>query len=173
MKGANRMQKSNHVFWSLLFILGLCGTCLGFVGSETFSTHGKAGSPVNIPLSITTDQVVAGINGELSYDPTYFGNPSLNAGTGASGFIALGNEMEAGKFRFVLYHDPTAGVSVFAPALMFRLEAASPLPSSGVQTLTYATAAASDADGNSLDAVSFSDVSVAFSTSTGNWTLYQ
>ena len=160
--------------WAPLLAWMVAAPCLGFVSTAPYTTSAMANRPVYIPVTITTDQeFIAGINGELVYDSSYFHSPSISTGAGSNGFIALGNETEAGHYRFVLYHDPTMPFSIGLPQLYFRLIVAD-TNASAETTLSYTGEAASDMQGEvSLPDVDFSDVIIRISNSVTDWILYE
>jgi hypothetical protein len=134
----------------------------------------SSGSAVMFQLDVDCAQEIAGVNGEIRYNSSYFGQPAVSAGSGAPGFTALGSEIEPGKFRFVLYRSPTAAVDAAKPVLTFSLTTKT-IPRNVSQTqVLYAFAAAAKPDGSSyLDSVSFSPVTIQFQAGASDWGLFR
>jgi hypothetical protein len=100
----------------------------------------RSGQVFSVPLTLqaTTGEMIAGINGQMQYDPAYFSAPKVQAGPGAIGFTALGNETAPGKVRFVVYADPTAILGLQdRPVMNVQLTAATNLPRDGRTTITF------------------------------------
>jgi len=144
------------------------------VSGQAVTVSARPGSQFYIPLILTADEAVAGVNGELTYDAAKFSAPELSASSYASGFVTLGNSPQPGKFRFVIYADPTALLTLGPPLIYVRLTAANVAPSQPSETISYTIAAASSPEGVSLSSVTFNDVTVQMlETGVKNWAIYQ
>lgn len=129
---------------------------------------------VTLPLQMSTTTTLAGINGQLNYDPARFTNPRVDLAGGSQGFIVLGNEVTPGQYRFVLYANPTAILQVFNPLLGFKLDTTAALPA-GTSVLSYTLEAASDPNGVSLPGVNFANASVTYvqpRNAVNEWSVY-
>ena len=148
--------------------------CWAGVSSPPVTVSVRPGLQLMIPLVLNSDQIVAGINGELTYDPAKFLNPVLLATAETAAFNVLGNSPQPGKFRFVVYADPTAALNLSAPIFYIQLQAANIVPLSPTETLTYTISAASSPTGISLDGVAFQPITVQMDqAAVRNWAIYQ
>ncbi len=131
------------------------------VTNDTYTALTKIGETLSLRFTLTSTNGVAGINGEVNYDPAVFSSPQVVEDIGMNGFTVLGNEMEPGKFRFVAYSNPVteaALVSPFDPAesqpvLTFEFNVANDTGLQGTQemiTFDNAISAASTTDGVSI-----------------------
>jgi hypothetical protein len=148
------------------------------VSTKAVTRDVKPGFAFIIPLDLTADQSVAGINGELSFDPAKFEDPRvLTTSDNALGFIVLGNSPQPGKFRFVVYADPTALLKTDVPIMGIYIKAKNVIPAQPTETLTYTIAAASTDTGESIantSTVIFNDVTVNFGQSgADDWAIYE
>jgi hypothetical protein len=142
--------------------------------AEVVPARRSPGNVVMIPLSLSCAQQVAGVNGEIRYNADYFGEPTVSAATGASGFTALGSEIEPGKFRFVLYKSPTAALDLTKPVLNLALVTKTIPHAVSSTQVTYALSAAAKPDGTSyLDDVRFSPVTIQFQSDASDWNLFR
>jgi hypothetical protein len=162
---------------------------LADVNSKQVVLSARSGRDFFVPMTVmgTAGEQIAGINGQMNFDPALFSAPELQVGPGALGFIGLGNESAPGKFRFVLYADPTQLVGQLTPVLYVKLTASGSLPADGQSTITFLNgpigsgdpdkageSAASSAEGVSLAGVQFSEIVVALDQSAaGDWLLYE
>lgn len=169
------MHKLSFTKSMLILLVMIAGVAAyASVTSDPVSGSAARGAYIVIPLKLNTTQTVGGINGELDYDVNFFSNPTIIAGPGASGFIALGNVTSPGKFRFVLYSDPTKPLNLKLDVAEFQFTVSSTLlPKSQIQHLTYSIAAASDTAANSLGAT-FKQVDIKLQGNAANaWALYE
>jgi hypothetical protein len=167
-------QSLRFLLSAIAATLILSATAMASVTSEPVTTHALSDAPIHIPLNLTSEQLVAGINGRFDFDPALFTNPTIEFSSGQYGFTVMGNEATPGQFLFLLYRDPTRELNLTLPVFYLRLEVVTPQGSSVFSTLTYPIAAASDPDGNSLDNVSFSDVTVNLNGSVAHdWLIYE
>lgn len=135
------------------------------ITSESPALSVSPGKNVLIPLQInaTEGELLAGINGQFNYDPAIFSEPDVAGGPGSSYFLALGNEVAPGQFRFVLYADPTRTLASNKVVLYFSLRAANPIPGGETSTVSFSDVAASTPDGVSLSTlttVNFQDIEI-------------
>lgn len=129
---------------------------------------------VTLPLQMSTTTTLAGINGQLNYDPARFTNPRVDLAAGSPGYIVLGNEVTPGQYRFVLYANPTGILQVFNPLIAFKLDTTAVLPA-GTSVLSYTLEAASDPNGVSLPDVNFANASVTYvqpRNAVADWLVY-
>ena len=147
----------------------------------------RQGDQIAIPFTLqtTTGETVAAISGQMNYNAALFYSPWIEAGPAAPGFVALGNLVGPGRFRFVIYRDPTAIVQQNAPAILFHLS--TPLDVYNANTtITFLNgpvdpndpdkvgeSAASSGQGVSLPNVSFAGVEVNYQNAAQDWFLYQ
>lgn len=146
----------------------------GPVTSDPVRTGAKAGTILGWELDADSDEAVAGLNGEISWDPALFSDPVVQRGSGALGFTLLSNQNDTGKLRFVLYADPTASLNLDAPVLYFSLRVADPVTQGQQATISYSIGAAARPDGTSfLSDVDLQPVTVRLiQTSVTDWSLY-
>lgn len=159
--------------WVLaLLVMSVGGLVMARVDSDAVNGSAAKGTTINFPLKLSTTQWVGGINGELTYDPTLFSAPSITEGPGAVGFIALGNLVSPGHFKFVLYSDPVTKINTSLAAAYFQMTVA-PTVSSKIGTLTYTSTGASDTGANSLGTL-FKPVTINLQANgINNWALYE
>ena len=175
-------------FAAALALASLTGTAVqADVASNPQTASAMIGTPVMIPFTLSSPGAVAGVNGELIYDTVYFENPRVAASSGASGFTVVGNEKEAGVFRFVAYANPTSAFNLNNRVLTFTLDVISDTSHYGHQTtITFNSglSAASDVSGASYgvatangglgQAVTFNNIVVNIAeTGTNDWMLYR
>lgn len=141
-----------------------------------------------VPLQLQTSagESIAGINGEMLYDPAYFSNPVVQAGEGVFGFIGLGNVVAPGKLRFVVYSDPTKAADLGTTTMFVKLTPAANLPIDGSTTITFLNgpvdpndpdkggeSAVSTTAGVSVPSVTFTTIQVALNlNAAADWVLY-
>jgi hypothetical protein len=149
----------------------------------------RPGQDIYVPLILqtTAGEQVAGINGQMTFDTNYFGAPQIQVGPAAPGFTILGNEVSPGKFRFVVYADPTAIMGLQTPVMFVRLTAAGTLPQDGSTTIDFLNgpvdtsdpdkageSAAATQNGVSIGSVTFNSVTVALNeTAATDWVRYE
>lgn len=145
------------------------------VNSEPVTANGKKGEYLIIPLKLISPQMVGGINGELTYDPTLFSNPTIISGNGSNiGMIALGNQVSAGHFKFVVYSDKAnVAFDINQPVAFFQVKVAPTVSQSQIAKLTFQTVGACDIAANTLGA-SFAAINVKLlSNGVNDWALYE
>jgi hypothetical protein len=124
---------------------------------------------------------IAGLNGQINYDPAFFSSASVATGHGAPGFIVQGHEVSPGQFRFVSYANPTKTMNDFNAVLEFRLEPSVTIQPNSSTLISYSMEAASDTNGVSLDddqgttlsEVMFGAVTVNYNNSVLDWADYR
>ncbi len=124
---------------------------------------------------------IAGLSGQLDYDPKFFSSATVSAGHGAPDFIVRGNEVSPGQYRFVSYANPTRTMFDFNAVLEFRLEPSGTIQPNSSTLISYSMEAASDASGVSLDndqgttptEVQFGSVAILYSNSVMDWADYR
>lgn len=164
------MKRALLIFSAIAMLAGLTGAD---VTSRSVTISPLRGLPQYIPLQLNSGQAVAGVQGQINFDPAIFSNPQVAAGPGASGFTVMGNLVAAGQYRFIAYSNPTKPLLLGVGALEFRLNTASTLPLTGSRTITYTLEAASTTGGQSLTG-DFANVSVIFRKNhANNWMLYE
>lgn len=150
----------------------------------TFST--RVGWGIQFTMDIDATQAFAGVNGELNYDPAVFSNPRVYPYSGAYKFTALGNEIEPGKFRFVVYNNPTYAMTEGVPQVEFALDVVNDTALRGTQhfvTFDNALSALSTPEGVSFgvaapdglgEAVTFGTYTVNIEeTAVADWSFYE
>jgi hypothetical protein len=152
------------------------------VTSDPETLNAYPGKLIHVPLTLHADDYVAGVNGEMTYDAALFHSPVIFAGLGSQGFTVLGNETEAGKFRFVVYRNPTSILNLDTgyPLVVVNFWAADTLPNDTTQ-ITYTIAAAARIDGTSFENAGTPEPEVSFSSVTVNlnrtpvedWAIYE
>lgn len=106
-------------------------------------------------LSLVSDTDLGAINGELTYDPALLTSPSVVTGAGAAGFTAMGNELSAGVYRFVLYNDdPGAVLNLASPVLDFSFAGVAGLDYADIAEVNFTIEAAAYLDSGSGNAIS-------------------
>jgi hypothetical protein len=160
---------------SLIAIVMLTGLSDAAVTSKSVTVTPYRAIPTLINLDLTSSQALAGIQGQINYDPAIFSNPAVFGGVGLSGFTVMGNLVAPGQYRFVAYANPTKSMSLAFTALQFRLDTSAALPQTGSRTITYTYEAASTTDGQSISSVDFSNVNVVFQRNSAkdSWVIYQ
>lgn len=147
------------------------------VGSDLVGWPHAVPPVLTLPLTLTADagETIAGVNGQLNYDPTFFENPTVAVAGGAGGFTVLGNEVAPGEFRFVVYANPTQTMTLeTAPIVNFRLNLKHEGIDGPVSTqITYSMEAAATPEGVSLADVGFKTVSVELGVGARDWILYR
>ena len=104
--------------------------------NDLYIRSGK--SAVNHMFLFSSQGDVDGINGELTFDSSLLMNPSVDPSSGAKGFIAEGNEVTPGVFRFILYKSPAdASLDLSSAVLFFRFESVPDLTSSMTSDLSF------------------------------------
>jgi len=162
------------------FLIALAATGRADVQGVGVNTAGYPGKDVMIPLQLVSSDSVAGINGQLVYDTNLFSNPRIVQGSGASGFVVLGNDVSnpaetgVGRFNFVVYADPTSTMDLSSPVVYFFFMIADNIPHTTIGNLLYQIAATSDPTAQSL-ATQFDGIHIYLnSTATGkSWALYE
>lgn len=160
--------------WVLaLLVMSVGGLVMARVDSDAVSGSAAKGAVITFPLKLSTTQGVGGINGELTYDPTLFTAPSITEGPGASGFIALGNLVSPGHFKFVLYSDPVKAINVNLAAAYFQVQVQPTVAAQKVGTLSYTSTGASDTNANALGTL-FKSVNINLqANAVHDWVLYE
>lgn len=156
-----------------LLLIAVSAWAAAVVTSTSIRKPVSRNMEVSFELKLSSAQSVAGVNGEMRYDSRYLSQPRVSAGTGASGFIVIGNEVEPGRFRFVAYKSPTANMDLSKPALIFNLRTGNERPSGNTTKITYTISAASKPDGASFGGdVAFADVIFDYSLGVQHWHYY-
>jgi hypothetical protein len=174
------MKRPMRILSSRILSLMLCAAAIAGVAwavavvtSKSVTVYTERGRYFSFSLDVDCASSVAGVNGELAYDPDLFSLPSVELGAGTAGFTVMGNETAPGRFRFVVYKSPTASIDLSKAALTFTFKAADRYNISGSQ-IVYSVNAAGDSNGTSyLDSIQFSPVTVYIKTGARNWSLFQ
>lgn len=144
------------------------------VTSEAVNISAAHSSPVYVPLKLVSSKVVAGINGQLDYDPNLFTNPQIQKSLPTQNFNVLGNLVAPGQYKFVIYADPTASINTKDPIVYFRLET-NPGTAANLSTLSFSTAAASDPSAISLTSA-FANIQINVlenRNAASDWAIYE
>jgi hypothetical protein len=173
----------------LAIVALLVATAPADVTTKDTVLSARPGQDIFVPLILqtTAGEQVAGINGQMTYDTDYFSAPEIQMGPAALGFTVLGNSVEPGKFRFVVYADPTAVMGQVTPAMYVKLTAAGVLPQDGTTEISFLNgpvdvsdpdkageSSAATPDGVSIGNVTFNTVTVALNESAADdWVLYK
>jgi uncharacterized repeat protein (TIGR02543 family) len=129
------------------------------VTSPPIELNGYKGDPLEIPIQLSATAAVAGLNGELNFDPDLFETPIVNTGPGAEDFTVRQALPVNGVLRFVVYPSPLNTLKLDTAILQVSLTVAPGLTEDVDTTLTYTSVAASDLNANSMSGVSFGAVS--------------
>lgn len=131
----------------------------------------RSGQDISFGLDLDCATSVAGINGEMRYDTLRLSDPRVAVGSGAPGFTVVGNIVEPGRFKFVVYKSPTTSVDLSKVVVNFTLKVSSSKAAS--TKVTYAISAAAKPDGVSYgSSVSFADVMLDLANGAQSWTWY-
>ncbi len=128
------------------------------VTSPPIEVNGYQGDPLEIPIQLSATAAVAGINGELNFDPDFLENPVVNLGPGAEDFTVRQALPVNGVLRFVVYPSPLNTLKLDTVILKVSLTVSAGLTEDADTTLTYTNMAASDFDAHTMSDVSFSTV---------------
>lgn len=171
------MKKLFTALFAVVMLFALAITpAIATVRSLAIDQKVHPGASIRIPLQLTSDQQIAGINGVFNYDTNIFTNPRIDSGAAATYFITEGYERpdDPGNYRYVVYADPTATMALTQGAVVyFLIDVKMGLADSTVTNISYTTSAASNPLGESLADVSFSDARIEISTGTNDWALYE
>lgn len=169
------MTRRTCLLTGLLLILAFHQTAMATVTGTLSGGLPPAGMPMILRLDLTADTPVAAINGQLDYGSAWFSNPTIQTGSGAEGFLALGNEVAPGQYRFVVYANPTSLFAMGQAAVYFQLDTISPYPATGTTQIQFSLEAASDGVGVSLADVDFGGLTLSFDgkNAIGDWALYE
>lgn len=162
--------------WLLGLLAMLGGVSQAAVTSDPLNLTASHGNVLYAPLTVHSDQPVAGLNGELVYDSTVFNTPQLlpTSGTNAQ-FNLLGNEPTVGHYKFVIYSDPVTPLDLATPVAYIALDLKPTFRAATLSTLVFNSAAAGDPNGASLGAT-LASIQVQVSEAQNaarNWSLYE
>jgi len=131
----------------------------------------RRGREISVVLALddSSDPNVAGLTGQLNYDPQLFSNPRVALGGGAPGFIAAGQLVEPGKYRFTVYHNPMTILSLEQTIVTFAFHVNATGSGTTPTKMTYSLATAGDATNADLSPVSFGAVEIDIESSAGPW----
>ncbi len=121
--------------------------------------NGYKSDALEIPIQLSATAALAGLNGELNFDPDLFETPIVNTGPGAEDFTVRQALPVNGVLRFVVYPSPLNTLKLDTVILQVSLTVAPGLTEDVDTTLTYTSVAASDLNANSMSGVSFGSVS--------------
>ena len=162
-----------------MIALALAGASWAGVTSTAYHFRGSPGISINLPLTLSSDQPVAGINGQVVYDRTLFSNPQITHATNNPNFVALGNDVsspsepEVGRYNFVVYADPTATMPLDRASVYLTFAINPVVRQTMTSTLSFDLAAASDPNAVSLT-TAFSNILIDLnSTGAKHWTMYE
>jgi hypothetical protein len=149
--------------------------------SQSTSVNAFPGATTIVSLEIeaTAGESVAGINGQLNYNTAIFHTPTVTAGSGAGGFIALGNEVSPGAYRFVLYNNPTAAMNLNEPVIEFSFVGRTDMPQDIESEITFTGGTAPERDEASSNlagvslATDLAPVLVIKKNAVVNWSFYE
>lgn len=165
-----------RVIFLVMFFGFVCAVSAAtYVTGAPVTVQFQSGVNVALPVTISASSSVSGFNGQLNYDSTVFSNPEIKPSSASSGFIFEGNEIAPGRYRFVAYADPTQKIWPGTMAFYFLLQSKTGLTVGNEYKATYSLLGASNANGVSMDTVSFGDATMkvwAPENAAKNWPLY-
>jgi hypothetical protein len=167
------MKKSICLLGLALIAGGVCWAAEAvIVSSQPVSLGAAHDFPIMIPLKLTSAQAVAGINGQLDFDANLFSNPQIQKGVPTQNFNVLGNQVSAGHYKFVVYADPTASMSLKDPVVFFRIQVSSNATHSAISTMSFSEAASSSPAALSLT-TAFANIQVnLLGNAAKDWAIY-
>ncbi len=160
---------------ALALALGMAGLASAAITTNAMTVRPVRGLPTQFGLNLQTTDAVAAVQGQINYNPAILSNPRVSAAEGAPGFIALGNQIQPGKYNFVVYANPTQSMLTWVTEVWFVFDTATVIPPGTVSVVTYELEAASTPAGVSITPVDYAPVTLAVggNASEGDWMLYE
>jgi hypothetical protein len=172
----------------LVLTLFLCLLIQSTVSAELWTTseetRSRYGEEAVIEARLTSPNAVAGLSGEMLFDPTAFSSPQISPGpaqpdgTRAVGYLIDKGKTEDGemiapaRYRFAVFANPLAGFSTSAAVVTFSLHVIE--TESTTRQISFEMEAASETDLDLYSNVEFAPVTVILNTNDAkDWVLYE
>lgn len=120
------LRRTIHSVAALLAAIAALPAAAQVTGSAPdISIDTGASGTTSFSLAVTDAGRIDGINGEITYDGALLGNPVVAVAPGQpAGYVAEGNELADGVYRFVLYQNPPGDpLDTSVPVMTFSFDA--------------------------------------------------